>query len=157
MFGGLDLSLAVAAGDPSARRCRIRGDRRRRALFAGATLAGPGRVIRLRGGYAWRTEASAPRHSGLTICCARGIRVEPRRLSRESRRKGELMTRTMAPIAGAALALASSGAGAACIRGGAGCGVGHHGAGVGGRGVGVTHHGHATNRSGGRNRLGPRR
>ena len=99
MFGGLDLSLAVAAG-----LIRIRGDRGRRALFAGANLAGPGRVIRLRGGHAWRTQASAPRHSGLTICCASGISVEPRRLSRESRRKGELMIRTTAPIAGAALA-----------------------------------------------------
>ncbi len=65
------------------------------------------------------------------------------------------MIRTTAPIAGAALSLASTGAGAVCIRGGAGCGVGHHGAGVGGRGVGVTRH--ATNRNGGRNRLGPRR
>ena len=65
------------------------------------------------------------------------------------------MIRTTAPIAGAALPRASSGA--ACIRGGAGRGVGHHGAGVGGRGVGVVHHGHATNRNGGRNRLGPRR
>jgi len=63
------------------------------------------------------------------------------------------MIRTTAPIAGAALPLASFGA--ACIRGEAGCGVGHHGAGVGERGVGVTRH--ATNRNGGRNRLGPRR
>jgi hypothetical protein len=65
------------------------------------------------------------------------------------------MIRTTAPIAGAALPLASFGA--ACIRGEAGCGVGHHGAGVGGRGVGVAHHRHATNRNGGRNRLEPRR
>ncbi|MGA8584624.1 MAG: hypothetical protein WB715_12460 [Roseiarcus sp.] len=61
------------------------------------------------------------------------------------------MIRTTAPIAGAALPLASSVA--ARISGGAGCGVGHHG--VGERGVGVTRH--PTNRNGGRNRLGPRR
>jgi len=68
------------------------------------------------------------------------------------------MSRVLAIVFGAALALVSFDADARCVRGAAGCGVGYHGAGAGARGAGLTHHHHyAGNRNGGANRVGRRR